>query len=99
MCVPTYFFFLQLKTAVQKSKAPHRQANAEQNVKNIVTETIENPQYLSFTDFVKKRKIQEAKALGRRRSRSIEKEMYDNDLSLYDEEEENTQIDDFPFKV
>lgn len=70
-------------------------------MKNIETETIEKPQYLSFTDFVKKRRIQEAKALGRRRSKSIEKEMYEKDKLLYEEEEEeeNDKIDEYPFKV
>jgi len=69
-------------------------------MKNTVTEHTEETQYLSFTDFVKKRKIQEAKSLGRRRSRSIEKEMYDKDLSLnYEEEEDNDKINEYPFKI
>lgn len=86
--------------AIQKSKAAHRQPNAVTNVvKNTVTEYTEEPQYLSFTDFVKKRKIQEAKSLGRRRSRSIEKEMYDKDVPLHNEEEEDDKIDEYPFKM
>lgn len=86
---------------ILKSKAVHRQPNAVQNtMKNIVTESIEKPQYCSFTDFVKKRKIQEAKALGRRRSKSIEKEMFDKDIPSYDvyNEAEN-DIDDYPLKI
>lgn len=93
-------FPCQLNTAVQKSKAVHRQPNAVQVVaNNTVTDSIDKPQYLSFTDFVKKRKILEVKALGRKRSRSIEKEMYDNDLSFYKEDEENDKIDEYPIKI
>lgn len=87
---------------ILKSKAMHRQPNAVQNtIKNIVTESIEKPQYLSFTDFVKKRKIQEAKALGRRRSKSIEKEMYDKENPSHNvyNETENDSIDDYPLKI
>jgi len=92
-------FPYQLNTAVRKSKAVHRQPNAVQVVvNNTVTDSIDKPQYLSFTDFIKKRKILEVKALGRRRSRSIEKEMYDNDL-LYKEDEENDQTDEYPIKI
>lgn len=73
-----------------------------QNVENnTITENIEKPQYLSFKDFVKKRKIQEAKALGRRKSRSIEKEMYIEtigSLNAYDEEED-ADIEEFPYKI
>jgi len=86
--------------AIQKSKAPHRQPNAVHNViKNTVPEQTEETQYLSFTDFVKKRKIQEAKSLGRRRSRLIEREMYDKDISFQYEEEEDDNIDEYPFKI
>lgn len=87
-----------MNAVILKSKAAHRQSNT---VKNIEAETIEKPQYLSFTDFVKKRKIQETKALGRRRSKSIEREMYEKDKLLYEEEEEeeNDKIDEYPFKV
>jgi len=88
--------------AISKSKAAHRQPSAVHNVmKNTITENTEETQYLSFTDFVKKRKIQEAKSLGRRRSRSIEKEMYDKDESLYYdyEEEEDDKIDEYPYKI
>lgn len=67
-------------------------------MQNIETESIEKPQYLSFTDFVKKRRIQEVKALSRRRSRSIEKEMYEKD-ALHYEEEENDEIEEYPIKV
>lgn len=67
-------------------------------MKNIKIESVVEPQYLSFTDFVKKRKIQEAKALGRRRSRSIEKEMYDQEFS-FNNEEDNDNIDEYPLKV
>ncbi|XP_025196426.1 putative ribosome-binding factor A, mitochondrial isoform X2 [Melanaphis sacchari] len=89
----------RLNTAIQKSKAAHRQPCAAQNVmKNTVSEHTEDTQYLSFTDFVKKRKIQEAKSLGRRRSRSIEKEMYDKDVSWHYEEEDDN-IDEYPFKI
>lgn len=90
-----------MNTALLKSKAVHRQPSAVHNaMKNTVTEHTEETQYLSFTDFVKKRKIQEAKSLGRRRSRSIEKEMYDKDLSLnYEEEEDNDKINEYPFKI
>lgn len=90
-----------MNVSIQKSKAVHRQPNTVQNVmKNTVTENIDSPQYLSFTDFVKKRKILEAKALGRRRSRSIEKEMYDNDVLLNNEEEvEDNKLEEFPFKI
>lgn len=88
--------------AIQKSKAVHRKSNVAVNDKNIASEVIEKPQYLSFKDFVKKRKIQEVKALGRRRSNLIEKEMYDNDISLYyeeeEEKEEDNKIDDYPIK-
>lgn len=80
----------------------HRQPNAVQNViKNTDTESTEKPQYLSFTDFVKKRKIQEAKALGRRRSKSIEREMYDKEVASYDiyDDAENDNFDDYPLKV
>ncbi|KAL4119126.1 hypothetical protein QTP88_011978 [Uroleucon formosanum] len=90
----------RLNMAISKSKAAHRQPSAVHNVmKNTITENIEETQYLSFTDFVKKRKIQEAKSLGRRRSRSIEKEMYDKDESSYYEEEEDDKIDEYPFKI
>lgn len=69
-------------------------------MKNTATENMDSPQYLSFTDFVKKRKIQEAKALGRRRCRSIEKEMYDNHVLLNNEEEVDfNEIEEFPFKI
>lgn len=86
--------------AIQKSKAAHRQPHAVHNVmKNTVPEHTEETQYLSFTDFVKKRKIQEAKSLGRRRSRSIEREMYDRDVSFQYEEEEDDNIDEYPFKI
>lgn len=70
-------------------------------MKNTVTESDEKPQYLSFTDFVKKRKIQEAKALGRRRAISIEKEMFDKELlqTEIEEEENNYKIDDYPIKI
>jgi len=64
---------------------------------NTVNDSIEKPQYLSFTDFVKKRKILEIKALNRR-SRSIEKEMYDDDISLYKEEDDDN-IDEYPIKL
>jgi len=41
--------------AIQKSKAVHRQPYAVHNVmKNTVTKRTEDPQYLSFTNFVKK---------------------------------------------
>ncbi|XP_060879871.1 putative ribosome-binding factor A, mitochondrial [Metopolophium dirhodum] len=90
----------RLNMAILKSKAAHRQPSAVHNVmKNTMTENTEETQYLSFTDFVKKRKIQEAKSLGRRRSRSIEKEMYDKDASSYYEEEEDDKIDEYPFKI
>jgi hypothetical protein len=88
-----------LNASIQKAKAVHRLSNNEQNKKNIKIESVAEPQYLSFTDFVKKRKIQEAKALGRRRSRSIEKEIYDQEFSLSNEEEDNTNIEEFPFKI
>lgn len=89
-----------MNAAIQKSKASHRQPTTVQNILNKnVTESIEKPQYLSFTDFVKKQKIQEVKALGRRRSRSIEKEMYDADLSLDYEEDVDNKIDEYPFKI
>lgn len=69
-------------------------------MKTIETECNEQSQYLSFTDFVKKRKIQEAKSIGRRRSRLIEKEMYYNDVSFqYDDDEENNKIDEYPLKI
>lgn len=88
--------------AVQKSKAVHRQINTVQNVvNNTMAEDIEKPQYLSFNDFIKKRKIQEAKALGRQKSRSIEKEMYFETIessNVHDEEEDNN-IDEFPHKI
>lgn len=89
----------RLNMAIKKSKALHRQPHAVYNViKNNVPEQTEETQYLSFTDFVKKRKIQEAKSLGRRRSRSIEREMYDKDISFqYEEEDDN--IDEYPFKI
>lgn len=90
-----------MNTAIQKSKAVHRQPNAvEKVINNTVTESDEQPQYVSFTDFVKKRKIQEAKALGRRRARSIEKEMFDKEL-LYTvvEEENDYKIEDYPIKI
>ncbi|KAE9532705.1 hypothetical protein AGLY_009786 [Aphis glycines] len=90
----------RLNMAIQKSKAPHRQSHAVHNViKNTISEHTEETQYLSFTDFVKKRKIQEAKSLGRRRSRSIEREMYDKDVSYQYEEEEDVNIDEYPFKI
>lgn len=88
-----------MNASIQKAKAVHRLPSAEQNKKSIKTENIAEPQYLSFTDFVKKRKIQEAKALGRRRTRSIEKEMYDQEFSLSYEEEDNNSIEEFPFKI
>lgn len=89
-----------MNASIQKAKALHRLPNAVPNEKNIKTESVVEPQYLSFTDFVKKRKIQEAKALGRRRSRSIEKEMYDRELSSNNEEEDdNNNIEEFPFKI
>lgn len=73
-----------------------------QNVENnTITENIEKPQYLSFKDFVKKRKIQEAKALGRRKSRSIKREMYIEtigSLNAYDEEED-ADVEEFPYKI
>jgi len=90
--------------AILKSKAVHRQPSVVHNaMKNTVTENTEETQYLSFTDFVKKRKIQEAKSLCSRRSRSIEKEMYDKDVLLnYEEEEEeedNDKFHEYPFKI
>lgn len=89
-----------MNVAILKSKAAHRQHSGVHNVmRNTIIENTEETQYLSFTDFVKKRKIQEAKSLGRRRSRSIEKEMYDKDVSSHYEEEEDDKIDEFPFKI
>lgn len=89
-----------MNAAIHKSKATHRQSYAEQNIlKHKSIESIEKPQYLSFTDFIKKRKIQEIKSLSKRRSRSIEKEMYDQDLLLDYEENEYSEIDEYPIKI
>lgn len=94
------FYFTQLNMAVQKSKALHRQPNTVKvDTNGVVIENVDKPQYISFTDFVKKRKILEIKALGRRRSRSIEKEMYDKDNMSYKNGEENDEKDEYPIKI
>jgi len=90
-----------LNTAIQKSKAPHSQpnSNAVQNVLNkSMTTDVEKPQYLSFTDFIKKRKIQVAKIFGKRRNRLIENEMY-NKEALFHYEEEEHDVNDYPIKI
>ncbi|XP_050432297.1 uncharacterized protein LOC126840525 [Adelges cooleyi] len=95
----------RINASLQKSKAVHRQSNNTQNVmKNIGTSNSEEePQYMSFKDFVKKRRIQQAKAYCSRRSRSIERDMYEEDLrSFYNNNnttDENLVDDEYPFNV
>ncbi|XP_050538887.1 putative ribosome-binding factor A, mitochondrial [Daktulosphaira vitifoliae] len=93
---------LKISLALQKSKAVHRQFNITQNIVKNSNTNNQNSQieYVSFSDFVKKRKIQQAKAYIARNNYNEEifNDSIDEDITFNDSIEENCD-DEYPFKI